>query len=67
MAYFPRTRSTALHGPGLLTTIYVIVGVVVVAGHRYFQNVSTIKQIVSAILAVLLWPLLYLGISLHVH
>jgi hypothetical protein len=29
--------------------------------------VNTIKEVVSAILAVLLWPLIFLGISLHVH
>lgn len=67
MAYFPRTRSTVWHGPGLATTIYLIVGVVVAATHNYFVNVNTLKEIVSAILAVLLWPLLFLGISLHVH
>lgn len=55
------------HGPGLLTTIYVVVGVVVAATHDYFVNVNTIREIASAILAVLLWPLLLLGINLHVH
>ena len=67
MAYYPRTRSTAWAGPSLLTMIYLLVGVVVAATHSYFQNVDTIKQVVSAILAVVLWPLIFLGISLHVH
>jgi hypothetical protein len=67
MAYFPRTRSTVWPAPELLTTIYVIVGVVIAASHNYFQNVNTLKEIVSAILAVVLWPLLLIGISLHVH
>jgi hypothetical protein len=67
MAYYPRTRGAVWHGPGLLTTIYVIVGVVVAATHHYFQNVNTVKQVVSAILAVILWPLIFVGISLHVH
>jgi hypothetical protein len=67
MAYFPRTRSTVWPAPGLLTTIYIIVGVVIAASHNYFQNVNTLKEIVSAILSVVLWPLLLIGISLHVH
>jgi hypothetical protein len=46
--------------------IYLPVGVVVAATHDYFQNVDTIKEVVSTILA-LLWPLLFLGITLHVH
>ncbi len=53
--------------PSLLTMIYLLVGVIVAATHDYFQNVDTIKEVVSAILAVVLWPLLFLGISLHVH
>jgi hypothetical protein len=47
--------------------IYILVGVVVAATHNYFQNVDTIREVVSAILAVVLWPLLFLGISLHIH
>jgi hypothetical protein len=67
MAYYPRTRSTVWAGPSLLTMIYLLVGVIVAATHDYFQNVDTLKAVVSAILAVVLWPLLFLGISLHVH
>ena len=67
MAYYPRSRATVWGGPGLLTTIYLIAGVVIAATHHYFTNVNTLKEIVSAILAVLLWPLLLIGINLHVH
>jgi hypothetical protein len=67
MAYYPSTRSRAWGGPSLLTMIYLLVGVVVAATHDYFRNVDTLDQVVSAILAVVLWPLLFLGISLHVH
>jgi hypothetical protein len=67
MAYFPRSRSAVWSRPRLLPTIYLIVGVVVAASHHYFQNVNTFRQVVSAVLAVVLWPLLFLGISLHVH
>jgi len=67
MAYYPRTRSSVWAGPSLLTMIYLMIGVVVAATHDYFRNADTIKEVVSAILAVVLWPLLFLGISLHVH
>jgi len=67
MAYFTRTRDTVWYGPGLLGTIYLISGVVVAATHDYFVNVDTVKEIVSAVLAVVLWPLLLVGISLHIH
>ena len=50
----------------LLILAYVIVGVVLAANHHYFAHLDTARQILSAILAVLLWPLILLGISLHI-
>jgi hypothetical protein len=47
--------------------IYLIVGAVVAATHNYFEHVNTLKQLLSAILAVVLWPLILIGIDLHVH
>ena len=56
-----------MYGPGLLATIYLIVGAVIAATHDYFVNVNTGNEILSAVLAVVLWPLLLLGIDLHVR
>jgi hypothetical protein len=47
--------------------IYLIVGAVVAATHNYFENIDTLKRLLSAVLAVILWPLILLGIDLHVH
>jgi len=47
--------------------IYLIVGAIVAATHHYFENVDTLKQLLSAVLAIILWPLVLLGIDLHVH
>jgi hypothetical protein len=52
---------------GLGTLIYLIVGVILASSHHYFTHVSALKPIISAILAILLWPLLLFGINLHVH
>jgi len=46
--------------------IYVIIGVVVASGHHYFEHLDALKPIASAVLAVLLWPLILFGISLHI-
>jgi hypothetical protein len=51
----------------LLALVWVIIGVAVAATHHYFRHLSTWREILSAILAVLLWPLILLGISLHVR
>jgi hypothetical protein len=48
------------------TFIYLVIGFIVAANRGYFANVSTIEGILSAILAVLLWPLLLFGISVHI-
>ena len=45
--------------------IYIIIGVVVAAGHHYFEDLDALKPIASAVLAVLLWPLVLLGVDLH--
>jgi hypothetical protein len=52
---------------GLIPLIYLIVGAFVASSHHYFQHVDTLRTVGSAILAVLLWPLLLLGINLHIH
>jgi hypothetical protein len=49
----------------VLFVIYVIIGVLVAAGHHYFEHLDALKPIASAVLAVLLWPLVLFGISLH--
>ncbi|HEX7464517.1 MAG TPA: hypothetical protein VF382_06455 [Actinomycetota bacterium] len=49
----------------LLFVIYIIIGVVVASGHHYFAHLDAFKPIASAVLAVLLWPLVLFGVSLH--
>jgi hypothetical protein len=53
-------------GPGLLTIIYIVIGAFVAGGYGYFRGVSDIEAILSALLAIFLWPLLLLGISLRI-
>ena len=49
----------------VIYVVYLIVGVVVTASHHYFAHLDALKPIVSAVLAVLLWPLILFGVSLH--
>jgi len=53
-------------GTSLITVVYLVVGAIVAAQHHYFANLTTIKLIVSALLALFLWPLVLLGVNLHV-
>jgi hypothetical protein len=59
-------RKTSVFRPRFLTIVYVAVGFAVAASYDYFKNLETFRRIASAVLAVLLWPLLLLGIDLHI-
>lgn len=53
--------------PSLLSLVYIVIGVAVAASYDYFENLDTLRRIASAVLAVALWPLLFLGIDLHIR
>lgn len=44
---------------------YVVFGILVASQHDYYGQLTTVSQIVSAVAATGLWPLLLLGASLH--
>jgi hypothetical protein len=46
--------------------VYIVIGVVVASGHHYFEHLDALKPIASAVIAVLLWPLILFGINLHI-
>ncbi len=50
----------------LLGLIYVAIGVFVANSKDYLDNLDTVKHVLSAVLAVLLWPLLLLGVDLRI-
>ena len=54
-------------GVGLLTLVYLVAGGIVAATHHYWSNLHTFRAVVSALLATVLWPLVLLGINLHIH
>ncbi len=53
--------------PRFVGLVYIVVGFVVAAQRHYFEHLDTIRLIASAALAVVLWPLLFLGIDLHIR
>lgn len=50
-----------------LFLLYVVVGLATARSHHYFVHVAAMRSIVDALLAVLLWPLVLLGLDLHVE
>jgi hypothetical protein len=50
----------------LVFLIYIIVGLVI-AWEKHYITVSLLKNVASALLAIFLWWLPLLGVSLHIH
>jgi len=52
---------------GILGLIYLVVGLIVAANHHYLTRLDTFTRVVSGLLAILAWPLVLLGVNLHIH
>jgi hypothetical protein len=50
----------------VLGLVYVVIGVIVAASRDYLENLDRLKPIISAILAIVLWPLVLLGVDIRV-
>ena len=55
-----------LRRPSTLGFVWVVVGVVVAAVQDYFDSLSTAGQVLTAVAAVLLWPLLVVGFDIRI-
>ena len=53
--------------PRLIGVVYIVIGVAVAASNDYFERLNTLRRVASALLAVALWPLVLLGIDLHIR
>lgn len=56
---------------GLLSVVYIVVGVLVAAGiigneGNYFSSLSNLEEIVEMLLAVILWPLVLLDVNINI-
>jgi hypothetical protein len=63
--YAPTAR--ARPGVSVLLLVYLVAGGIVSATHHYWSQLHTLKQIISALLATVLWPLILVGVNLHIH
>jgi hypothetical protein len=51
--------------PRLASVVYVVLGVIVASQHSYYANFGNLSQVLSAVVATALWPLVLLGADLH--
>ena len=52
---------------GAFGLLYLVIGVAVAASYDYLDRLTTFARVVSAVLAIVLWPLLLVGIDLRVR
>ena len=45
--------------------IYLIIGLIVANSHGYFVALTSGGNLLSALLAIVAWPLLLIGVNLH--
>jgi hypothetical protein len=50
----------------LSVVVWLVVGAIVAGSHHYFDNLGSIGAIISAILAIILWPLVLVGVHFTV-
>jgi hypothetical protein len=67
MSYYAPTATRRRPGVSVVVLVYLVAGAIVAATHDYWSHLNTAKQIGSALLATVLWPLILLGINLHIH
>ena len=51
--------------PRLASIVYVVIGVIVASQHSYYAHLGSFSQVLSAVVATALWPLILLGADLH--
>jgi hypothetical protein len=59
----------ATFGFGFVTLFWVayfVVGALVANDHNYFNHVDKLQQVLEAILAVIAWPLVLLGVDMRI-
>ena len=60
-SYAPAYRS------GIAVAIYLVLGILVAVANDYFDHLTTFGRLLSALLAVVLWPLLLLGLDIRIR
>ena len=49
-----------------IIVVYIIIGVVIANSHHYFAHLNGAKPVLSAVLAVVLWPLVLFSVNLRI-
>lgn len=45
--------------------VYLVIGLIVASQNSYLTGLTTFGHIISALIAIMLWPLVLMGVNLH--
>jgi len=56
---------------GIIFVVYLVIGILVAAGvigneSNYFTGMDSLEEVIEMLLAVILWPLVLLGVDLNI-
>ncbi|MBA2536276.1 MAG: hypothetical protein H0V20_02435 [Actinobacteria bacterium] len=51
----------------ILFLVYLVIGFVVATNRNYLDSLDSLREVISAVLAVVLWPLVLLGVNLNIR
>ena len=51
----------------LIVIVYVVIGAVIAANRDYLDSLDSLREIISALLAIVLWPLVLLGVDVNIR
>ena len=46
--------------------VWLLLGAIIAGSHHYFDNLGSLGAIISAALAIILWPLVLVGVGIHI-
>lgn len=49
----------------IVSIVYFVIGIIVASNRAYLGDLGSIAHFLSAVIAIVLWPLVLLGVNLH--
>lgn len=56
----------AFRRPSLLAIVWLLIGLIVAANHQFLQHLGSLSEILSALLAIVAWPLVLFNVHVAI-
>lgn len=50
---------------GIIAIVYLVIGVLVAANRNYLGDINSVGALIDLLLAIVLWPLILLGVDIN--